>query len=95
MRLIDADKACEVLTDYYHLRTDIQRQALVEALGRVPTIDAEPVRRGRWLLEDNPDTGWYRIACSKCGEDVAPIAPCLGRVVTWDYCPYCGAKMEV
>lgn len=85
---IDTEYDCTLLD-----RVDV-RCVLTDLPSAQPTIDAEPVRRGRWLLEDNPDTGWYRIACSKCGEDVASIAPCLGRVVTWDYCPYCGAKME-
>lgn len=38
MRLIDADKAYNILTDYYHHKTDIQHQSLIEALNRVPTI---------------------------------------------------------
>ena len=42
MRLIDADEAYKILTDYYHLRTEIQRKALKEAIERVPTVDAEP-----------------------------------------------------
>ena len=44
-RLIDADKAYKVLTDYYHQRTEIQHKALKEAFERVPTVDAEPVVR--------------------------------------------------
>ena len=45
MRLIDADEAYKVLTDYYHQRTEIQHKALKEAIDRVPTVDAEPVVR--------------------------------------------------
>ena len=45
MRLIDADEAYKVLTDYYHQRTEIQHKALKEAIERVPTVDAEPVVR--------------------------------------------------
>ena len=37
-RLIDADDAYKVLTDYYHQRTEIQHKALKEALSRVPTV---------------------------------------------------------
>lgn len=40
MRLIDANAAYDILTAYYHQRTEIQRKALREALDRVPT--AEP-----------------------------------------------------
>lgn len=45
MRLIDADEAYKVLTDYYHHKTDTQHKALKEALLKVPTIDAKPVVR--------------------------------------------------
>ena len=45
MRLVDADEAYKVLTDYYHHRTEIQHKALKEAIERVPTIDAVPVVR--------------------------------------------------
>ena len=43
MRLIDADEAYKVLTDYYHHRTEIQHKALKEAIERVPTVDAVEV----------------------------------------------------
>ena len=59
---------------------------------------AQPVRHGKWIIRDNPGTGWYRITCSECGEDVTSNAPCIGffpnAKVTWDYCPECGAKMD-
>lgn len=45
MRLIDEEDAYNVLTDYYHHRTETQHEALKEALSRVPTIDAVPVVR--------------------------------------------------
>lgn len=67
-------------------------------LKSMPTIDAVPVKRGKWIIRDNPGTGWYRITCSECGEDVTATAPCIGffpnaRVI-WDYCPNCGARMD-
>ena len=42
-RLIDAQDAFNVLTDYYHHSTHVQHLALQEALNKVPTVDAEPV----------------------------------------------------
>lgn len=36
MKLIDADEAFRVLSDYYHHRTEEQHDALHEALDRVP-----------------------------------------------------------
>ena len=60
---------------------------------------AQPERkRGKWIIKDNPGTGWYRVTCSECGEDVTSTAPCIGfypnAKVTWDYCPNCGADMR-
>lgn len=81
-RLIDSQTAYDVLTDYYHQNTDIQHKALQEALGRVPTVDAVPVRHGEWTDKDGGIA-----TCSVCGD----------RWGVWSvmkYCPSCGARMD-
>lgn len=64
----------------------------------VPSEDVQPVRHGHWIIKDNPGTGWYRVTCSECGEDVTSVAPVIGFFpnarVTWDFCYNCGAKMD-
>ena len=99
MRLIDAD----ALEPYYRLMQDnatgMKMMALPDGVvDQHPTVDAVPVRHGKWIIRDNPGTGWYRITCSECGEDVTSTAPCIGffpdAKVIWDYCPYCGARMD-
>lgn len=45
MRLVDADEAYKVLTDYYNHKTEIQHKAMKEAIGRVPSVDAVEVVR--------------------------------------------------
>lgn len=56
-------------------------------------------KHGKWIIRDNPGTGWYRVTCSECGEDVTSTIPMIGFFPNakplWDYCPYCGAEMEV
>jgi hypothetical protein len=42
--LISRQAAYEVLTEYYHHRTEIQHQALKEALDRVPAVQPEIIR---------------------------------------------------
>ena len=42
-RLIDADEAYKVLTDYYHHGTEIQHKALKEAIERVPIADIDAI----------------------------------------------------
>lgn len=67
-----------------------------EALQMAIKALEEPERKkGEWIIKDNPGTGWYRVTCSECGEDVTSTAPCIGfypnAKVTWDYCPDCGS----
>ena len=66
----------------------------VDVIKALPS--AQPERKnGKWIIRDNPGTGWYRVTCSECGEDVTSTAPVIGffpdAKVLWDYCPYCGS----
>ena len=54
MRLIDAEEAYKVLTDYYHHKTEIQHKALKEAIERVPTADIDAI------TESHERTGYDR-----------------------------------
>ena len=67
-------------------------------LNEMDIVDAVPVVHGKWIIRDNPGTGWYRVTCSECGEDVTATAPCIGffpnAKVIWNYCPECGADMR-
>lgn len=60
--------------------------------------DVASTKHGRWVIRDNPGTGWYRVTCSECGEDVTSVVPVIGffpsAKVIWDFCPYCGAVMS-
>ena len=92
-RLIDEQTAYDVLTDYYHHTTDTQHEALKEALGRVESVDAVPVRHGRWQWISST---YDRIPCEKrywCSK-------CHHETITHDsepwerFCPNCGARMD-
>ena len=51
-----------------------------------PTIEAEPVRHGRW------EKRGQEIYCSKCGEESGYTWAGASRYS--DYCPNCGAKLD-
>lgn len=93
-RLIDADTAYKVLTDYYHHDTDVQHIALTLALNKVPTVEAEPVRHGHWILyenqnQDDVNNGNYLYVCSNCNH-----SDLHAKTTDVPYCWYCGAKMD-
>lgn len=59
---------------------------------KIPTIDAEPVRHGRWI--ESPDNDGMDYECSnlKCR---CRISYNDSRVSgDFNYCPNCGAKMD-
>ena len=71
-------------------------QTLGEAYGVIqgmPTVDAVPVRHGRWVGSDSQ----CGIACSVCGVAVDDFC-CSADYVDMNYqpnfCPNCGAKMD-
>lgn len=84
MPMIDADALMTELSDTkYAWQTYDEVEG---ALRNIPTIEAEPVRHGRWgTHSDRPDS----LICSvcKCGFDMWKHDP-------HNYCPNCGAKMD-
>ena len=92
MRLIDADALIEKaqwmeMPDNQGINFDV-RAVSVSGIDLAPTVEAEPVRHGRWVMKNTcgPHTG--KLHCSVCGE--SPRSLCAER-----YCPNCGAKMDL
>ena len=52
--------------------------------------DVQPVRHGRWILEDDFKIVEQRLRCSKCGWWTIN----LFVDGSYNYCPECGAKMN-
>ena len=113
MRLIDADALDFALVDEYMTegsKTNVlskNGRAIFNAAidvarcraGDVDTVDAEPLRRGRW---DDKSIAFCNV-CSECHTAVDRTAcfprisrkgivqPIVGKL---NYCPNCGAKMD-
>ena len=61
-----------------------------EIIDVILSVDAEPVRYGKWIRENN-----YGIwKCSECGCKINRRYPLKGNIWNYYYCPNCGAKME-
>lgn len=83
-RYIDADALIQDLKDRkIPFNADIN-----EAIICAPTVDAEPVRHGRWIKKRNPMMYQllpYVWVCNQCGTAFYYKTP---------YCMECGAKMD-
>lgn len=104
MRLIDADALLEeirpckkaitkcanhdYLVGYASALSGVEGQIAV-----APTIDAEPVRHGRWRHTTREDSDWggtfHRYTCSACSWSMGDNPYGWGN-----YCPNCGTKMD-
>jgi hypothetical protein len=75
MRLIDADAF--KMEDFRHC---LDCDSIIQVIKYAPTIEAEPVKHGRWL---QPKSG--ECFCSECKTLGSP---------QWKRCPVCEAKMD-
>lgn len=87
MRLIDADAMRQEWLENGQNEYVYDTNAVLDSIDAQPTIEAAPVRQGRWK--------WVCgiPQCSVCGK-MAPGDPYDGEVYTTAYCPNCGAKMD-
>ena len=90
MRLIDADALIYALEtiDYSGSPESLEdwtpqdlTKVEIADINNAPSIDAEPIRHGHWNIVEGMPT-----QCSVCGYYV--------KQKTFNYCPYCGARME-
>lgn len=96
MRMIDADAFTEKYGDYY--AEEGPEWGFIGKVGQLiseqPTIEAKPVRHGRWILcEDqhgvDNDNNNYAYFCSQCHyQDVH------SKYAKVNFCWHCGAKMD-
>ena len=76
------DGWCEkVDCDCVNCKSDHRCEAVC-AIADAPTINADPVKHGRWVKDEEKDMKH----CSECGYRV---------YFTHNYCPSCGAKMDL
>lgn len=104
-RLIDAnalkaklkiDTNTATYSDYCNGYCDA-RQVDLDAIDAAPTIEAEPVRHGRWI--DVPDANTKVAKCSLCGfwqstNGDDKTRKHLIHIAVYRYCAGCGARMD-
>lgn len=98
MRLIDAD-VIKIPKGFFEKVDNVPK--FYDWLDDQPTIEAEPVKHGKWVKMSDADGYYY--ACSECGEELYrewtfdrefDLFPKKKTIDKTRYCPNCGAKME-
>lgn len=56
-----------------------------------PTTDAEPVKHGKWERHTNFAGNYY--TCTVCKNVAKEMPECMGEPI-YEFCPYCGARMD-
>ena len=82
--------AMDAVLDVYYDTPDIDLsgEKFEAAIRKIQAADVAPVRHGRWLGSKHKIfSTTYDYVCSKCGCDYA--------LAKYNYCPNCGAKMDL
>ena len=90
MRIIDADELKALRELYIQGKLQFIGNEY-DLIDKCPTIEAEPVRHGRWIKTDYFDAHKIPIyQCSVCSKEVADH-----YIKCHKYCLHCGAKMDL
>ena len=108
MRLIDADALKNSIDEHVYLVTHgfneteygCTQYGIHQIIDNAPTIDAEPVRHGKWkqteVVRECFDIQGFKTwgimyMCESCGFKTIAIE---GHFAQYKYCPNCGARMD-
>ncbi len=90
MRLIDADELIEIAKKDKAVNAALaDLKDIKDIVNATTTIEAEPVKHSKWLVNKVKAYSEWFYVCSNCGWG----CHCNAKL-RYDYCPRCGAKME-
>ena len=90
-RYIDADILLDKLYDHEFI-TLCPLDEVSDVIDYCPTVDAESVRHGHWIMADEYCNHAKEFQCSACGNTVE--YDYYTSFCEYDFCPHCGAKMD-
>ena len=97
-RLIDANALEKDFTDWYDRAYPHDKELIEIAILSVedaPTIEAEPVKHGRWMNRNGHPVSTalscYSAKCSEC--ELYSGMQYINK--PYNYCPYCGTRMDL
>lgn len=99
MRLINAEELLKILQEQQKIGNVNDSRGRAKAILEVihaPTVDAEPVKHGRWIIGQCGKDKY--IKCSVCKARIVDTIVSLEGDISQDYfviCPRCGARMDL
>ena len=79
-----------------------ERENLKKAFDKIPTADVQGIKHGKWMQafsyifkwksKSNSEKGFHAATCSNC-KITQSVMTYQGKI-KYNYCPYCGAKMD-
>ena len=90
MRLIDADELMLKVDMHGTNQFGMLDEDIRQFINDVPTVDAQPVKHGRWEFCSNLMGEYFK--CSECGYK-GDVPTCMGEPI-YIFCPNCSAKMD-
>ena len=95
-RLIDANELIEILAGMQAVCNShaelVGISKVWQQVKNMPTIEAEPVRHGKWLVCGTDE--WEHFYALRCSECYGGYHLKYEDTITWRYCPDCGARMD-
>ena len=65
-----------------------------KAENEIPTADVQEVRHGHWIEKNLDNFRKVECSCSICGWSGAENYDSYVDIHDFEFCPYCGAKMD-
>lgn len=105
MRLIDGDALKEKLQEQQKYGSTADSRGRAKAIVEVihaPTIEAEPVKHGRWIIHDETPSKWrveehiglQILRCTKCNGTINTNTYAEYYQHQFRFCPFCGKEMR-
>lgn len=88
-RLTDKDELYKDLVKMHDFG-ELTAKKAIRVVKNAPTIEAEPVRHGKWIDIDEQAYTW-KVRCSCCGNERSMLST-QGKYP--NYCEACGARMD-
>ena len=87
MAYIEREAAIKALMNDAPEQVGYSREDAADCIRYMDAADVAPVRHGKWIRSV------ALLECQLCGEIYSQLGGNAGK--SWNYCPNCGAKMDL